>query len=338
MPQGQAKPRMWIASSTEGVRFAESILVILADTVLSTLWRYGTFDPGQYPVDAIQRMANESNYGTFILTPDDTATVRASEVVIPRDNVLLELGMFLTRLGRESCFIVTPNDVSNLRLPSDLRGVTEIRYSHSDLSLSRAAVATNVAAQIRDAIEKLASAKQSSDLSSTVSSTPTSVLTELGATSDAELTPLDGDAIGRLSMSAPVREFDSMCERFRESKLGQVPAGKPKVIADRLQLSGLSTAEEVTKAMWEHASRWKCFLKTYNERARVKGRACFPGVSLELFAEFYVLVNDPEALATFYRSAGIASNPANATEVAQRVIDEAYAPCQPASERARSGA
>jgi predicted nucleotide-binding protein len=53
----------------------------------------------------------------------DLTTSRDEHKPSPRDNVLLELGLFLGRLGRQQTFIVYDRS-ANLKLPSDLAGVT----------------------------------------------------------------------------------------------------------------------------------------------------------------------------------------------------------------------
>lgn len=46
-----------------------------------------------------------------------------------RDNVIFELGLFMGRLGKESCFFVVPRGHENLRLPSDLIGVKPATFN-----------------------------------------------------------------------------------------------------------------------------------------------------------------------------------------------------------------
>jgi hypothetical protein len=67
------------------------------------------------------------DFAALILTPDDIITSRGDTSDSPRDNVLLELGLFIGRLGRQRTFIVCNRD-KNLKLPSDLAGVTMAEY------------------------------------------------------------------------------------------------------------------------------------------------------------------------------------------------------------------
>jgi predicted nucleotide-binding protein len=45
---------------------------------------------------------------------------------VPRDNVVLELGMALGALGRDRALIVRP--IGDVKLPTDLLGITPILY------------------------------------------------------------------------------------------------------------------------------------------------------------------------------------------------------------------
>jgi O-acetyl-ADP-ribose deacetylase (regulator of RNase III) len=63
----------------------------------------------------------------FILRPDDLIVSRGTTAPAVRDNVLVELGMFVGRLGRDRTFLMTPRGVP-VRLPSDLLGLTTAEY------------------------------------------------------------------------------------------------------------------------------------------------------------------------------------------------------------------
>ena len=68
------------------------------------------------------------DYGVFILAPDDMLESRDSTFRAPRDNVILELGLFVGRLGRECVFLIVPRGIKNLRLPTDLVGLQPATY------------------------------------------------------------------------------------------------------------------------------------------------------------------------------------------------------------------
>ena len=60
---------------------------------------------------------------------------RGETKATPRDNVLFELGLFIGRLGRLRSILLEPA-AANVKLPSDLSGITTIPYqpgAESDL-------------------------------------------------------------------------------------------------------------------------------------------------------------------------------------------------------------
>src|SRR5262249_428260 len=68
------------------------------------------------------------DFAVLVLTPDDLLVRQGEERNAARDNVLLELGLFMGRLGRSRTFAVCQKD-SNLKLPSDLAGVSLASFS-----------------------------------------------------------------------------------------------------------------------------------------------------------------------------------------------------------------
>ena len=61
-----------------------------------------------------------------MFSPDDEVKIRDSAHVAVRDNVVFELGFFISRLSKERCFILSP-DV-DMHVPTDLIGLTPLKY------------------------------------------------------------------------------------------------------------------------------------------------------------------------------------------------------------------
>ena len=76
----------------------------------------------------------EHEFGIFVCSADDITRSRSLESPSPRDNVLLEAGMFLGRYGLGRSFIIAPRDIPNFRLPSDFRGITVAEYDSARLT------------------------------------------------------------------------------------------------------------------------------------------------------------------------------------------------------------
>ena len=77
-------------------------------------------------LETLVNSLNEFDFAVLVLTPD-ILTSRGASSDSPRDNVLLELGLFIGYLGRQRTFIVYNRD-NNLKLQSDLAGVTPADY------------------------------------------------------------------------------------------------------------------------------------------------------------------------------------------------------------------
>lgn len=89
---------------------------------------YPGFRPGDYTLEALEKAGHEYSAGVFILDRDDELSTADKEgcKYVPRDNVLIELGIFCGSLGRKSIAICI---VPGVHIPSDLKGLTRINYS-----------------------------------------------------------------------------------------------------------------------------------------------------------------------------------------------------------------
>jgi len=123
-----AKPRLFIASSTEGLPIAEAIQVGLDDAAECTLWTQGAFNLSETVAESIVNAPVKYDFAVLVFTPDDVVEKRGERRSAPRDNLLFELGLFTGALGRARTFMVYSRDAS-MHFPSDLMGVTAAQYS-----------------------------------------------------------------------------------------------------------------------------------------------------------------------------------------------------------------
>lgn len=120
---------VFLICSTEALPIAREIQNQFAhDKFFVKVWTEGTFRASQYPLDSLEDQLDESDFAIAIVTPDDLVESRDEQQGAPRDNVIFELGMFVGRLGRDRSFLVEPRG-EEVRLPSDLKGITTIGYS-----------------------------------------------------------------------------------------------------------------------------------------------------------------------------------------------------------------
>ena len=137
------KPRIFIGSSTQGLRVAELAQSELQHAGEADLWSNGLFRTERVPLENLFVVLDSYDFALFILLPEDPLTLKAKDEVSVRDNVIFELGLFLGRLGRERIFFIAPKgfDASQLYLPSDLNGISPAFYD-PNASRLRAAVGT----------------------------------------------------------------------------------------------------------------------------------------------------------------------------------------------------
>ena len=115
------KSVLFIGSSSEGLPFARAIRDELSKEVEVKMWDEA-FLPGDLFLDRIRTFPYQSDFAILVLTPDDLVESRKTRAASPRDNVLFELGVFMSALGREKTFVVCTS--KKLKLPSDLAGLT----------------------------------------------------------------------------------------------------------------------------------------------------------------------------------------------------------------------
>ena len=146
--------KLFIGSSVEGLRIAESVKAQLEHSVIrAEIWTQGTFKANGYPLEQLESALDKYQYGLFVMTPDDLISSRNEQFTVARDNVLLELGMFIGRYGRNNCFILVPRGNNSPKIPSDLSGFNTISYDPEWASESIDAALGTPARDIKKAIE-----------------------------------------------------------------------------------------------------------------------------------------------------------------------------------------
>jgi len=147
-------PSLFIGSSTEGLPIAQALQSELDEVCEPTVWRQGFFGPTDTMISALVNKAQNSDFATFVLTPDDALVIRGADNAVARDNVIFELGLFLGALGPRRVFIVHPRG-QGLRLPSDLAGVTCLTYRSNRRDQNLQAAIGPAATEIRGRIAAL---------------------------------------------------------------------------------------------------------------------------------------------------------------------------------------
>jgi Predicted nucleotide-binding protein containing TIR-like domain len=124
------KPKIFIGSSKKGYETAESVKKCLSKENDCFLWQdSGVWEPNRSTFDNLLRMANYFDFGIFVATADDLTLTNDQIVIEPRDNVILEMSLFLGALGRYKAFLLVEEGI---KLPSDFNGIYMPRFVASD--------------------------------------------------------------------------------------------------------------------------------------------------------------------------------------------------------------
>jgi hypothetical protein len=142
-------PSVFIGSSIEGLNVAREVELQLQADALTTIWKDGVFGLGSGTLESLMNALDQFDFAVIVLSPDDLVESRKASFASPRDNVIFELGLFMGRLGRSRTFIVHEND-ANLKMPSDLAGITVSPYRKRDnLSAALSPTSTPIIKAIR---------------------------------------------------------------------------------------------------------------------------------------------------------------------------------------------
>jgi len=132
------KIRVFIISSVEALPIARAVQNAFDhDPFTVVIWTDGVFRASQYPVESLERQLDQSDFAIAIVQPDDLTESRDQTKPTPRDNVIFELGFFMGRLGRHRSLLLEPRD-EEVKLPSDLTGITAIAYKYDAKDLPAA--------------------------------------------------------------------------------------------------------------------------------------------------------------------------------------------------------
>jgi predicted nucleotide-binding protein len=126
------KIRIFIISSTEALEIARTVQNAFEfDPFTVIIWTDGVFRASHYPIEALEREVDQSDFAIAIAQPDDLTESRGYLKGSPRDNVIFELGFFMGRLGRHRSLLLEPRG-EEIKLPSDLSGITTLEYKYGD--------------------------------------------------------------------------------------------------------------------------------------------------------------------------------------------------------------
>jgi len=148
------RPRIFIICSAEALKIGKAIRVGLEHDAEVAIWSDDMiFAPGAYPIEALEEQVGLADFGIALAEPDDLVLSRDRLSSTPRDNVIFELGFFMSRLGRHRTLLLVPHS-EDVKLPSDFKGLTPIPYrtgaNQRDMAVALGPVIDKIGALVGD--------------------------------------------------------------------------------------------------------------------------------------------------------------------------------------------
>jgi hypothetical protein len=150
-----AKPRIFLGSSGKQGKLLQALTRGLEDVAEVEPWT-STFNPGTTTLGRLVELTREVDFAAFVFAQDDwtsaeqanpDADAAAAAQASPRDNVVFEAGLFGGVLGMERTFILHANGA---KLPTDLLGLTCVRYGDATRAVEMKAVNQKLRKAIED--------------------------------------------------------------------------------------------------------------------------------------------------------------------------------------------
>lgn len=126
------RPTVFLASSTEASSVMRDIALLVERAGGVPRQWTESFQVGSFTLESLLEASRSVDAALIIASPDDSGVVRGESYFVPRGNVLVELGIFLRALGpKKAALVYVEKDGCELRLPSDLNGLTHLAYNES---------------------------------------------------------------------------------------------------------------------------------------------------------------------------------------------------------------
>lgn len=150
------RPRVFIVCSVESLEVADEIQLGLqyADCVVIRWSDDEIFPAGSYPIEALEEQVRLADFCVAIASADDIVRARHRQAPAPRDNVIFELGFFMSSIGRERTLLLIPRGKS-IKVPSDFKGITPICYDDNTDDQPLSSALGPAVTQIKKTIDKL---------------------------------------------------------------------------------------------------------------------------------------------------------------------------------------
>ncbi len=125
------KPRIFLGSAGKQAKLVQALTRGLSEVAYVEPWTT-VFNPGVSTLDRLVELTRDVDFAAFVFGQDDWTSnpsdAAAQGQASPRDNVVFEAGLFGGALGMRRTFIL---HAKGAKLPTDLLGMTAVRYPES---------------------------------------------------------------------------------------------------------------------------------------------------------------------------------------------------------------
>jgi hypothetical protein len=147
------KRRVFIGSSVEALPVANEVKTYLSRWADCTMWNDDVFTFNTSYFDTLLKSLSFYDLGILVATADDFTTSREKLFDAPRDNVVLEFGLFLGALGPRKVLFLRQDGT---KLPSDLFGISSPTFP-AEKGDARSSALRHICARIkRDFVDRTA--------------------------------------------------------------------------------------------------------------------------------------------------------------------------------------
>jgi len=123
--------KIFIGSSKEGLKKINGIIKKLKQIKCEIKkWDSDIFQPSKTAIESLEEMLYMCDFGIIVLTPDDKSVIRGKKHIVPRDNLIFELGLLMGAISRNRTFFFVSDKV--IKTPTDLASVTHLTFKETD--------------------------------------------------------------------------------------------------------------------------------------------------------------------------------------------------------------
>jgi predicted transcriptional regulator YheO len=128
------KPKVFIGSSSEALPVVKILEKSLSETCDVIAWDTNPVKPGQFLFEGLLELSASVDFAILVLSPDDELYHRDNEYYAPRDNVIFESGIFMSKVGRERVFLLAA-EREHLKYPTNIASIQRVPYRNLKKSL-----------------------------------------------------------------------------------------------------------------------------------------------------------------------------------------------------------